>query len=79
MSNSGYLNGDILLRFGKISKTPTGQVTEKAPKIASFVPQNEYFTLSIQVSNYTNLHGGLEKPLKIGPLRPLTDSLCCKC
>ena len=62
-----YLNGDILLRLGKISKTPTGQVTEKAPKIASFVPQNEYFTLSIQVSNYTNLHGGLEKPLKIGP------------
>lgn len=62
-----YLNGDILLRLGEISKTSTGQVTEKAPKIASFVPQNEYFTLSIQVSNYTNLHGGLEKPLKIGP------------
>lgn len=62
-----YLNGDILLRLGEISKTPAGQVTEKAPKIASFVPQSEYFTLSIQVSNYTHLHGGLEKPLKIGP------------
>ncbi|ATO19774.1 histidine kinase [Acinetobacter sp. LoGeW2-3] len=62
-----YLNGDILLHLGEISKTPEGQVTERLPKITSFVPQNEYFTLSIQVSNYTHLHGGLEKPLKIGP------------
>lgn len=55
-----------MLRLGEISQTPAQQVTEKAPKIASFVPKSEYFSLSIQVSNYTHLHGGLEKPLRIG-------------
>ena len=41
-------------------------MTEKAPRIGYFVPDTEYITLSIQASNYTHLHGGLERPMQIG-------------
>ena len=61
-----YMNGDFILRLGKVSTTAAGQVTKRAPQIGYFVPESQYFTLSIQVSNYSTLHGGLERPLRIG-------------
>ncbi|MFV5509465.1 diguanylate cyclase domain-containing protein [Acinetobacter sp. 197] len=61
-----YVNGQFIVRLGEISTTPEKQVTEKAPRIGYFVPDTEYITLSIQASNYTHLHGGLERPMQIG-------------
>lgn len=61
-----YLNGDLLVRLGDVGKTPAAQVTENAPRIAYFVAENEYFTLSIQASNFSELHGGIENPMHIG-------------
>lgn len=61
-----YLNGDLLVRLGEVGKTPAAQVTENAPRIAYFVAENEYFTLSIQASNFSALHGGIENPMRIG-------------
>ena len=61
-----YVNGQFIVRLGEISTTPEKQVTEKAPRIGYFVPETEYITLSIQASNYTHLHGGLERPMQIG-------------
>lgn len=61
-----YINGKFIVRIGEISKTSEAQVTERSPRIGYFVPESEYFTMSIQVSNYTRLHGGLEQPLRIG-------------
>lgn len=61
-----YLNGDLLLRLGEVGATPKAQITENAPRIAYFVAEQEYFTLTIQASNFTKLHGGLENPMRIG-------------
>lgn len=61
-----YVNGEFIVRLGTISKTPDQQITAKAPRIGYFVPDKEYVTLSIQASNYTHLHGGLERPMQIG-------------
>lgn len=64
-----YLNGDFLMRAGEVSAFPSQQVIEKAPKIGYFVATQPYFTLSIQVSNYSQLHGGMENPMRIGTAR----------
>lgn len=64
-----YLNGDLLLRLGVIATDPKAQITEKASRIAYFVPEKEYFSLSLQVSSSNHLHGGFEKPIKIGLAR----------
>lgn len=61
-----YLNGDFLVRTGEISTNPLQQQNENAPRIAYFVAEKPYFTLTIQTSNYTHLHGGLENPMRIG-------------
>ncbi|MGE8538654.1 MAG: diguanylate cyclase [Acinetobacter sp.] len=61
-----YVNGNFIIRLGQISKTSGQQLTEKAPRIGYFVADSEYMTLSIQASNYTHLHGGLERPIEIG-------------
>ena len=61
-----YLNGDVLVRLGELSENPQQQVTEKAARIAYFVPESEYFTLTIQAASTNRLHGGFENPMKIG-------------
>ena len=61
-----YLNGDFLVRVGEIGKSSAEHVTENAPRIAYFVAENEYFTLAIQASSFSSLHGGLENPMHIG-------------
>lgn len=66
-----YLNGDFILKLGEISRTAVGQLTEKSPRITYFIPKSQYFTLTIQASNYTHLHGGLEKPIRIGLARTI--------
>ena len=61
-----YLNGDFLMRLGEVGTSPDTQVSENAPRIAYFVAEKEYFTLAIQASNFSSLHGGLENPMRIG-------------
>lgn len=61
-----YLNGDFLVRLGDVADNVAEQQTENAPRIAYFVPDSPYFTLSIQASNFNKLHGGLERPMYIG-------------
>lgn len=61
-----YLNGDFLVRLGDVADNAGAQQTENAPRIAYFVPDGPYFTLSIQASNFNNLRGGLESPMHIG-------------
>ena len=61
-----YIDGKFILRHGEIAKTAAEQKTERAPRIGYFVPETEYFTMSIQASNYAHLHGGIERPLYIG-------------
>ncbi|MEZ2903118.1 diguanylate cyclase domain-containing protein [Acinetobacter terrestris] len=61
-----YLNGDFILRLGEVGKDKNSHRTENAPKIAYFVSKQEYFTLSIQASNFNHLHGGLENSMRIG-------------
>lgn len=66
-----FLNGDFLIRVGEVSKDEQSQVSENAPRIAYFITDKEYFTLAIQVSNYSSLHGGLENPMRIGLARTI--------
>lgn len=61
-----YLNGDFVLRMGKVGKNESSHQTENTPKIAFFVVEKEYFTIAIQASNFNHLHGGLENPMRIG-------------
>ena len=61
-----YLNGDFMLRLGEVGKDAKSHKTENAPKMAFFVLEKEYFTLTIQASNFDRLHGGLENPMRIG-------------
>ncbi len=61
-----YIDGKFILRHGEIAKTAEEQRNERAPRIGYFVPESEYFTMSIQASNYTHLHGGIEQPIRIG-------------
>ncbi|MEG1235809.1 MAG: histidine kinase, partial [Acinetobacter sp.] len=61
-----YLNGDFLVRLGDVADNAEAQQTENAPRIAYFVPDRPYFTLSIQASNFNKLGGGLESPMHIG-------------
>lgn len=64
-----FLNGDLLVRAGEVNADLAKIEVEKAPKIAYFVANDAYFTLSIQVANASELHGGLENPLRIGLAR----------
>ena len=61
-----YLNGDLLLRLGEVGKTVATHQTENAPRFAYFIAENEYFTVTMQVSSFQSLHGGLENPMRIG-------------
>lgn len=61
-----YLNGDFLVRLGEVGDSEASQITENAPRIAYFVAEKEYFTLTIQASNFSSQHGGLENPMRIG-------------
>lgn len=61
-----FLNGDFILRLGEVGKDPSHHQTENAPKIAFFVVEKEYFTITIQASNFDPQHGGLENPMRIG-------------
>ena len=39
-----YVNGQFIVRLGQISTTPVKQVTEKAPRSVSLLPDTEYST-----------------------------------
>lgn len=67
-----YLNGDFVLRLGEIGKDTKTHLTENAPRIAFMVVNKEYFTLTIQASNFDPLHGGLENPMRIGIAKTIT-------
>ncbi len=67
MAPIGYFsNGDPLVRVGTVGADASSHQTEKAPRIAYFVPESEYFTLTIQASSFQSLQGGLKNPMKIG-------------
>ncbi|WP_373686214.1 diguanylate cyclase domain-containing protein [Acinetobacter sp. YH12054] len=61
-----FLNGDVIVRLGEVGRTEAEQKTENAPRIAYFVAQDEYFTLTIQASSFNSMHGGFENPMRIG-------------
>lgn len=61
-----FLNGDPLVRVGTVGADASHHETENAPRIAYFVPESEYFTLTIQASSFQSLQGGLKNPMKIG-------------
>lgn len=61
-----YINDDFNLRLGEVGKTAQTHQTEKAPRVAFFVVKKPEFTVTIQASNFNNLYGGLENPMRIG-------------
>lgn len=68
-----YLNGDILVRAGRVHANNAAQELEKNPRIAYLIPEHAYFSLAIQVSSQHSLYGGLEKPIKIGISRVINQ------
>ena len=66
-----FLNGDPLVRVGTVGADASHHETENAPRIAYFVPESEYFTLTIQASSFQSLQGGLKNPMKIGLARTI--------
>lgn len=68
-----FLNGDPLVRVGTVGVDASHHETENAPLIAYFVPESEYFTLTIQASSFQSLQGGLKNPMKIGLSRTINQ------
>lgn len=68
-----FLNGDPLVRVGTVGVDASHHETENAPRIAYFVPESEYFTLTIQASSFQSLQGGLKNPMKIGLSRTINQ------
>ena len=68
-----FLNGDPLVRVGTVGVDASHHETENAPRIAYFVPESEYFTLTIQASSFQSLQGGLKNPMKIGLARTINQ------
>ncbi|WP_429763927.1 hypothetical protein [Acinetobacter towneri] len=68
-----FLNGDPLVRVGTVGADASSHQTENAPRIAYFVPESEYFTLTIQASSFQSLQGGLKNPMKIGLSRTINQ------
>lgn len=68
-----FLNGDGLVRVGTVGADAASHQTENAPRIAYFVPESEYFTLTIQASSFQGLQGGLKNPMKIGVSRVINQ------
>ncbi|MDM1719366.1 diguanylate cyclase [Acinetobacter towneri] len=68
-----FLNGDPLVRVGTVGADTSSHQTENAPRIAYFVPESEYFTLTIQASSFQSLQGGLKNPMKIGLSRTINQ------
>ena len=68
-----FLNGDPLVRVGTVGADASHHETENAPRIAYFVPESEYFTLTIQASSFQSLQGGLKNPMKIGLSRTINQ------
>lgn len=68
-----FLNGDPLVRVGTVGVDASHHETENAPRIAYFVPESEYFTLTIQASSFHSLQGGLKNPMKIGLSRTINQ------
>lgn len=69
---SMYLDGDFILSVGKVGKNKPSHRTEKVPRIAFFVAKKQYFTLTIQASNFDHVHGGLENPMRIGTAKTVS-------
>lgn len=67
-----YLNGDYVLRLGLIGTNAKDHQTENAPRIAFIVPKTEDLTVTLQVSNFKHLHGGIENPIRIGTAKTIT-------
>lgn len=61
-----HLDGKLFLKSGQVSPHQQALSLERATRIAYFIPQQEQFSLTIQVSSHQYLHGGLERPIKIG-------------
>ena len=68
-----FLNGNPLMRVGTVGVDASHHETENAPRIAYFVPESEYFTLTIQASSFQSLQGGLKNPMKIGLSRTINQ------
>ena len=61
------------MRVGTVGADASSHQTENAPRIAYFVPESEYFTLTIQASSFQSLQGGLKNPMKIGLSRTINQ------
>jgi len=67
-----YLNGNYVLRLGRIGKDAKSHQTENAPRIAFTVPYKEELIITFQISSFKNVHGGLENPMRIGVAKTIT-------
>jgi len=61
-----FVNGKLLAKSGKISKSEGGSVPQYLPQSFSFYPTQEAVELLIQVSNYSYKKAGIYEEIEIG-------------
>ena len=60
-----YVDDALILRTGKVGDQFHHQ-TQMAPKLRTYVPDKESFKVTLQVSSYNHIRGGLENPISLG-------------
>lgn len=65
-----FVNGRLIAQVGKVGSKARHQ-TKMAPKLASFFATNQDIVISIQVSSFDHIRGGLENPIYIGLTEPI--------
>ena len=68
-----YVNGHLLIQVGQVGNASQHQ-TEMAPKLASFLATQQQLTITMQVSSFQHINGGLENEILIGFNEPILDT-----
>ena len=65
-----YIDGHLLTKVGHVGSRDQHQ-TKMAPKLASFFPSSNQIEITLQVSSFDHIRGGLENPIYIGFSQPI--------
>ncbi|MFC4322510.1 sensor domain-containing diguanylate cyclase [Litchfieldia salsa] len=61
-----WIDDKLLTKTGKVSINEIESVPQKYPKVIDFLPKNHTFTVTLQVSNFHYVTGGLPEPITFG-------------
>ncbi|KAB8130763.1 diguanylate cyclase [Gracilibacillus oryzae] len=65
-ANKLWVDNQLIAENGQVGKNRRTSVPEKHPQVAYFWPKDHTFTITLQISNYHHINGGMLDPIILG-------------